>query len=164
MTRVDHSVRLVEVTPAEVLVHRAQFSYAGERSPEQSALAGDDHPDSVHLLAFADGFAVGAATLTFDPFELTSGDLVLWRLRALGVAPSYQCKGIGFMLNRRRLWLVAQRGGVSAWCSARIEHGARFTRWGGEVLGPFTVAGSQAPEGTAHLLVRWDVHVLADRR
>jgi GNAT superfamily N-acetyltransferase len=156
-------MRIVVVSTAEILIHRAKFSYDSARLPDRCALPGDDHPDSVHLVAFDGGIAVGAATLTFDPFELTDGELVLWRLRALGVDPAHRRNGIGLTLNTRRLWLVAQRGGEAAWCSARSENGERFARWGGELLGSFDVADSQAPAGTTHMLIRWDVGLLRDR-
>lgn len=157
------NMRIVEVSAGEVLSYRAKFSYDGARNPNQCRLPGDDHADSVHLLAFERGAAVGAATLTFDPVELVGGERVLWRLRALGVDQGYRRKGIGLALTTRRLWLAEQRGGVATWCSSRSENSDLFTRWGGELLGPFEVEGSQEPTGTTHMLFRWDVRLLEDR-
>ena len=146
-----------EVPLQDLLVARAVFSYASGRSPEDSVLPGDDDPRAVHLLAVSHGVVAGAATLTWDPCEMSDGELVHWRLRALGVAPTAQRRGIGRALVFRRLRLVAERGADTAWCSAREQNVERFTRWGAVAMGPVVVPGTDAPAGTSHTLMRWAV-------
>jgi GNAT superfamily N-acetyltransferase len=148
-------VLLREVTLAELLPARALFSYGGTRPPQQAVLPGDTDPRAVHLLATAGPRVVGAATLVWDPCELPTGELVVWRLRGLGVAAAVQGNGIGRELVSYRLGLVADRGGASAWCSARDGNVERFVRWGATPLGPMPEVVDNAPAGTTHTLLRW---------
>ena len=55
---------------------------------------------------------------------------------------------------------VRDAGAEAAWCSARSEHRERFTSWGAELVGPYQVEGSQAPQGTEHLLMVYPVTAL----
>jgi GNAT superfamily N-acetyltransferase len=93
--------------------------------PEASVYPHDDHPDTVHVGAFApDGALVGVATLlpTEDrvaghpPYRSPGA-----RFRGMGVDPAWQRKGVGARLLAEVRRVARERGAKELWANARLS-------------------------------------------
>jgi len=85
--------------------------------PRQTSgdLPGDSESTTWHITARSGNGLVGVATLVIDPAPFDPQ--VLWRLRALAVAPEFRGRGLGRVLIQERLLLC---GVEAAWADVRL--------------------------------------------
>lgn len=111
------------------------------RPPEAAVWGLDDHPDTVHVGAFADGRCVGIASVVPEDG---------WRLRGMAVEPGLQGTGIGGTL----VVALQERFGAlerPIWCNARTTAAGFYVRLGFQIQGePFEVTGIGP-----HVVMRW---------
>lgn len=117
---------------------------------------GDDHPSAIHLVAIDDE-PIGM--VSFFPLERDGSPAERpYRLRGMGVVAHRRSEGVGAILLRRGVELVAEAGGDEVWCHARQHAVAFYERhgfvtsgdyWDVAVIGPHVVmvrpVGNQPP-------------------
>jgi predicted GNAT family N-acyltransferase len=106
---------------------------------EDTAYAGDDLPETVHLGAFDDdGRLVGIASLYREGRDGGPG----WRLRGMATDATVRGTGHGAAVLGACIDHVARAGGGELWCNARMSAVGFYRRAGFEVVGDeFDVPG-----------------------
>lgn len=106
-----------------------------------SAFAGDDAPETIHLIAVADdGAVIGCVTLLAD------GDAL--QLRGMAVDDSWHGKGVGRAILDA---VYAEAKGRALWCNARLTAEPFYSKCGWESEGD----GFDVPGVGPHVVMRW---------
>jgi predicted GNAT family N-acyltransferase len=131
-------VLIRQVTAEEVRPLRHRVLRPGQAF-EDTAYAGDELPDTVHLGAFDDeGRLVGIASL----YREGRGDGPGWRLRGMATDAGVRGAGHGAAVLAACIDHVAQAGAGELWCNARMSAVGFYRRAGFEVVGEeFDVPG-----------------------
>ena len=106
-----------------------------------SAFAGDDAPETTHLIAVTeDGNVIGCVTLLRDGEAL--------QLRGMAVDEGWQGKGVGRALLDA---VYAEAKGRALWCNARLTAEPFYSRYGWESEGD----GFDVPGVGPHVVMHW---------
>lgn len=125
--------------------------------PEASVYPHDDEGETVHLGAFApDGTLVGIATL-LSPEDRNAGQPPYYapgaRFRGMGVATSWQRKGVGTVLLHEVRRLAKERGAKELWANARVAAVSFYEGHGLKVVStPFEIPALGLHLVVAHAL------------
>ena len=95
----------------------------------QTALEGDDDPDTFHAGAFVDGELVAVGRVSREP-PPGSDDAGAWRLRGMATLEAYRGRGLGRAILDACLEHAAARGGREVWCNARVRARPFYERAG----------------------------------
>jgi GNAT superfamily N-acetyltransferase len=127
---VDFVVRVADVAqvrPLQLAVLRPEGPLPGDRPPPA---------DAVHIGAFRDGVAIGAASVL--PERWPGPDAIrepCWRLRAMVVAEAERGTGIGRAVLDHAVEVAAARGAGSLWAEARSSAIRFYQQAGWTVVG-----------------------------
>jgi L-Ala-D/L-Glu epimerase len=118
---------LAEVRPLQLAVLRPDGPLPGDAPPPPAAL---------HLGAFEDGVAVGAASVLPAPWP-GPGTLSepTWQLRSMVVRADRRRTGVGARVLRLAEDTAADQGAAALWADARVGALAFYTRAGWAVVG-----------------------------
>ncbi len=122
--------RPAELTSVRELRQRLLRPHQGV---EELVYRGDDHPDALHLGAFAGGRLVGIASVAPDPSAAREPDA--WRLRGMATEPGVRERGIGGELLERCVAHAGRGGAALVWCNARTRAEPFYRRHGFEPVG-----------------------------
>lgn len=97
------------------------------RPPEASIYDQDDDLQTVHLAAYEDGVVVGCVTLFPEEYD---AEPLAWRLRGMATDPGVRGTGVGGVLLRESVDVVAAAGAPLLWCNARVSAEGFYARHG----------------------------------
>jgi predicted GNAT family N-acyltransferase len=134
----DDLIRPVTAEEVRPLRHRV---LRPSQAFKETAYAGDDLPDTVHVGAFDDdGRLVGVASLYRE--ARAGGPAGGWRLRGMATDPDVRGAGFGAAVLGACVAHAAAAGGDELWCNARMAAVGFYQRAGFEVVSDeFDVAG-----------------------
>lgn len=114
----------------------------GQRQDEL-VYPGDLEPESRHFAATVAGAVVGIASVSRQAPPGAGSEGSKWfRLRGMATLPEHRGRGIGTALLERVAGYVAERGGDTMWCNARVTAEGFYRRSGFRTVGePFELAG-----------------------
>jgi len=126
----------VRRVPAEITLPLRQRVLRPHETLDQLRLAGDDDPDTGHFAAVeATGEVVGTASVRREAPPWAPADTGAWRLRGMATAESRRGGGIGTVVLRAVVDHVADHGGGTLWCNARLPALTFYQRAGFETRG-----------------------------
>lgn len=129
----------IEAVPAAaVRPLRSEVLRPGQ-PPTSLVYPGDDHPQALHVGAFADGVLVGIATVYPEPMPLRPMADVdsdrAFRLRGMATRPDWQGKNLGRRVLTRCIEHARDHDADVLWCNARVVALGFYERLGFETLG-----------------------------
>jgi GNAT superfamily N-acetyltransferase len=134
---------LAEVRSLQLAVLRPDGPLPGDRPPP---------PEALHVGAFRDGVAIGAASVL--PEGWPGPDAVhepSWRLRAMVVAGDERGSGIGRAVLDHAVEVAAGHGAGSVWAEARSAALGFYERAGWTVVGDEWMKAGIGPHRYIHL-------------
>ena len=105
---------------------------------DASRYEGDDHPDSIHLGAFAD---LGSGEelvgiVTFLPRTPEGGiDVRVFQLQGIVTLPAVRQQGVGAALAEFGIARLLERGVKTVWCNGRTPATSFYERLGFQAVG-----------------------------
>lgn len=105
------------------------------QTPEQCHYECDDHPQTFHLGAFADGELIAISSFLYQPQEKLPEPDSQYRIRGMATLLDYRGQGIGRALLDAGLERIAKRSAKLIWCNARESAFGFYEKAGFETLG-----------------------------
>jgi GNAT superfamily N-acetyltransferase len=125
--RVVRLADLDEVRPLQLAVLRPDGPIPGDAPPP---------PEAVHVGAFEDDVAIGAATVVPAPWPGPGAlPLPTWQLRSMVVRADLRRTGVGALVLRLAEDTAAGRGAAALWANARVGALGFYVRAGWTVVG-----------------------------
>ncbi len=134
---------LAEVRPLQLAVLRPDGPLPGDQPPPADAL---------HVGAFRDGVAIGAATVLPEPWPGPDEiRMPSWRLRSMVVGGTDRGTGIGRSVLDRAVEVASAHGARSVWAEARSSALGFYERSGWSVVGDEWMKPGIGPHRYIHL-------------
>lgn len=113
-----------------------------------SRYSGDDHPDALHLGAFADlgGVEELVGVVSFLP-QTEKGEVSRqeYQLQGMVTLPAVRNQSIGARLTDHGIALLAKRGATRIWCNGRTPATSFYVRLGFRAVGDEFVTPGTGP-------------------
>lgn len=138
------AVRAGDAPTVRQLRHRVLRPH---QAPETLVYKNDDHPSTLHAVAWLAELLVGCATVAPDP-EAGPG---WFRLRGMATAPEARGIGLGDALLRACLDHAVAQGAPAVWCTARTSAAGFYLKAGFVADGPEFDFEGMGP----HLRMTW---------
>lgn len=116
----------------ELLKVRGKSLFPLKNADHDFSIEGDQNPSTLHFLLFielqntdpvmakkAAAAAAACASFVTEPHPTRSDYQNVYRLRQMGVHPSYQGKGLGTQILQKAINELKRRNGEWVWCKAR---------------------------------------------
>ena len=126
----------VRVTDAAATYALRQSILRSHQRLAEMEWPGDDHPESIHLMAYDDDEPIGM--VSFHPLVRPASQATKsYRLRGMGVVDERRSEGVGAALLDVGVALVEDGGGDEIWCHARERAVPFYERHGFIAVGDF---------------------------
>jgi predicted N-acetyltransferase YhbS len=113
-----------------------------------SRYAGDDHPEALHLGAFADlgdGEELVGVVSFLPRTEQGEASNREYQLQGMVTLPAVRNEGIGAQLAEYGLALLAERGATRVWCNGRTPSKSFYERLGFRAVGDEFITPGTGP-------------------